>query len=729
MAAMSKSTKKNKKTSRPSWELSFFKNWNAYPPKDVPFWLAHFAGMIGDVSDSAKERNKLLAGWDEILEMYRENKKENPHYDVADFLYEEHDLDIEKDLEWFHLHIDPAEELVCFYLGSGTCLVLEPGCWEYYFAEFPQAGDEDEDEAEELDEDFEFHGMTLSERDKAAWREFKERTDAYEKEKKNNMATNNPSVSTLTPELETFRAFVNSQMTKAVQADVEKYAGLLHSTSSAAAKPVAYWTRVKEAYDTALTSLMARKDKEEWTISVGFDSNQQEISSSQLYQQGLFVEVSHKTQSLRERRTLRAYTTIEVAIKDGKEVSRIQRNQTYSTSSSYSSSSTTSYGYGSYGKSKKFTYSDVEALRKKPYIPDPAKVQKMPKKLFDRTIVVGDLHGCADELLKLLDLVKFNPSKDRLISVGDIVDRGPKIHECFEIFREYKGYAVLGNHEEPFLKWRMYEKQEEWEGSNNPIDLTKRDDQKGTMKVLTEADWQWMETMPLFFRLPEFKHNPLVVHAGLFPGRFNRPETMDPFGIIRMIRIDPKKNETLPFSAVSGEDWWEEYDRRPGPHHVIYGHSTTKEVRRKAHSTGLDTGGVYGGKLSALILPTWEVVSVDCTAHHVSSAAELSGAQSFVIGGPEKKAGSSSTTKTQTASYLSGDTQGTGSTGTDTKTEVKGFLPSPKGSTPLSSKTGGDKSGTYSSDWYDLDFDRKDTYDIDGVWLEAFNQHEEHQNN
>lgn len=309
-----------------------------------------------------------------------------------------------------------------------------------------------------------------------------------------------------------------------------------------------------------------------------------------------------------------------------------------------------SYSYGSYGGYTTYsstTYAEREKLKKMPYRPKPF---DFPEFKWKRTIIVGDLHGCADELLDLLKDVNFKPGEDRLISVGDIVDRGPGIHECFEILREYKGWATLGNHEEPFLKWRMFEtddKYKDFRGKENPIDLTKRADQAATLAALTEEDWEYMEQMQLFFKLREYKYNPLVVHAGLFPGRRNKPEKMDPFSIIRMINLD-KDNKSLPFGASYGTPWWDLYEKSPGPHHVIYGHTTTKEVRSLAHSTGLDTGAVYGGELSCLVLPDWQYHSVPARSHHyTSSAAEISGGQSFVIG--SVKGGVSNTTTITTS--------------------------------------------------------------------------------
>ncbi|NOT83789.1 MAG: hypothetical protein HOP02_03200 [Methylococcaceae bacterium] len=61
--------------------------------------------------------------------------------------------------------------------------------------------------------------------------------------------------------------------------------------------------------------------------------------------------------------------------------------------------------------------------------------------------VVGDLHGCYQLLQDLLDKVNFDPACDRLISVGDLIDRGPDSLACLQLLAEPWFYAVRGNHE------------------------------------------------------------------------------------------------------------------------------------------------------------------------------------------------------------------------------------------------------------------------------------------
>lgn len=72
-----------------------------------------------------------------------------------------------------------------------------------------------------------------------------------------------------------------------------------------------------------------------------------------------------------------------------------------------------------------------------------------------KDFVVGDLHGCLDELLNLLAHAGFNPKRDRLFSVGDLVDRGERSADCLGLLDKPWFFAVRGNHEQMLLDhWR-----------------------------------------------------------------------------------------------------------------------------------------------------------------------------------------------------------------------------------------------------------------------------------
>ena len=63
-----------------------------------------------------------------------------------------------------------------------------------------------------------------------------------------------------------------------------------------------------------------------------------------------------------------------------------------------------------------------------------------------RTIAIGDVHGCADEFEELLKRLKLK-SDDKVIQVGDLVNRGPDSHRVVELAREYQVESIIGNHE------------------------------------------------------------------------------------------------------------------------------------------------------------------------------------------------------------------------------------------------------------------------------------------
>lgn len=76
----------------------------------------------------------------------------------------------------------------------------------------------------------------------------------------------------------------------------------------------------------------------------------------------------------------------------------------------------------------------------------------VPENVDGRDFIVGDLHGCYDELMKLLAHVNFDKNNDRLFATGDLMDRGPKTKECLELLNEKWFFSVLGNHEDLLIE-------------------------------------------------------------------------------------------------------------------------------------------------------------------------------------------------------------------------------------------------------------------------------------
>jgi hypothetical protein len=208
-----------------------------------------------------------------------------------------------------------------------------------------------------------------------------------------------------------------------------------------------------------------------------------------------------------------------------------------------------------------------------------------------RTIIVGDVHGCRDELDQLLDKVAF-ATGDRLIFVGDLVARGPDSLGVLDIARRTGAILVRGNHEERLLAWHAAR-----EGRTRPGRRRKEEGLSRLHQEVAEAlrpvDWTLLETSPLWFALPE--HEAVVVHAGLVPGVPLDEQTWDTLLTIRCLG---PRGEAV--EAKGERLWGAQYE---GPPHVVFGHNARPEPQLHPWATGLDTACVYGGRLTALVLP------------------------------------------------------------------------------------------------------------------------------
>ena len=203
-----------------------------------------------------------------------------------------------------------------------------------------------------------------------------------------------------------------------------------------------------------------------------------------------------------------------------------------------------------------------------------------------RTIVIGDLHGCYDELLDLLDKVSFG-SEDRLICVGDLITKGPKNREVLDRFMTDPQFtSVLGNHD---LALRR-----RWNGEKFKL----KPSQKPTHKDLKKDKDRYVPYLnQLPFSIDLGTH--LVVHAGLRPGVEFSSQTTEDMTELRSLGEDRESRKGTP--------WYDVYD---GEKIVLFGHWPATEPRRGKKAIGLDTGCVYGGQLSAYIVETGELTSV-----------------------------------------------------------------------------------------------------------------------
>jgi hypothetical protein len=204
-----------------------------------------------------------------------------------------------------------------------------------------------------------------------------------------------------------------------------------------------------------------------------------------------------------------------------------------------------------------------------------------------RTIVIGDIHGCYDELSELLKKIELR-SDDRVVSVGDLIVKGEKNREVLELFISDKRFsAVLGNHDLKMLR--------HWKGE--AVSLKKAHESAlAELAGDRERYAGYLDTLPLMIDLGAY----LVVHAGLRPGVPLDEQSVEDLTELRTLGPDRTSREGTP--------WYEVYD---GAKMVLFGHWPAAEPRRASRALGLDTGCVYGYQLTAFIIETDELINVN----------------------------------------------------------------------------------------------------------------------
>ncbi len=237
-----------------------------------------------------------------------------------------------------------------------------------------------------------------------------------------------------------------------------------------------------------------------------------------------------------------------------------------------------------------------------------------------RTIVVGDVHGCLEELDELLRMVELRAGFDRLVFVGDLLDRGPDSVGVVRRARELGARSVLGNHEASHLRWARHEAWSRRDPSHRNTLRPMSPERISEHRRLSGEDLDWLASLPTILRLDR---NWAVIHGGLSPRR--RLDAQVQAEVIRLRLVDESgrmvahaRGEIPPRLAPWATRW-------RGPESIIYGHHVhgLDEPRVDApipgvRCVGLDTGCCYGGRLSALILPSEEIVSVKARRSYAS---------------------------------------------------------------------------------------------------------------
>lgn len=214
-----------------------------------------------------------------------------------------------------------------------------------------------------------------------------------------------------------------------------------------------------------------------------------------------------------------------------------------------------------------------------------------------RTFIIGDVHGCYDELMSLTEKVWLTP-EDHLYFVWDLINKWPKSLEVVEYVRHRPNtWSTIGNHEyfllthlDDFDPKMITPEIERWRLSSSFRDI------ELFQKILAPHK-DWILSLPHIIE----RDDCIIVHGGLHPDHWL--ET--PLEIATLIRTH------------NGRSWYEYYTWQKT---IFYGHWAAEWLRLRENTIGLDTGCCFGGALTAYCLETREISQVRANAMYKEPA-------------------------------------------------------------------------------------------------------------
>lgn len=230
--------------------------------------------------------------------------------------------------------------------------------------------------------------------------------------------------------------------------------------------------------------------------------------------------------------------------------------------------------------------------------------------------IIGDVHGCADELELLLARLGYNvswngdaPSRTctvtarherRVIFVGDLVDRGPRTPDVLRIAMSMSAsglaQCVLGNHDVKFLRWLTGANVQVANGLAQSIAQMERETAAFRDDVIA-----YLTALPVYLWLDGGRL--VVAHAGIREDMVG----LEGNAVRSFCLFGDTTGETDVYGLPVRRDWAAHYR---GETHIVYGHTPMVEALWISRTICLDTGCVFGGKLTAVRWPEKDVISV-----------------------------------------------------------------------------------------------------------------------
>jgi diadenosine tetraphosphatase ApaH/serine/threonine PP2A family protein phosphatase len=247
--------------------------------------------------------------------------------------------------------------------------------------------------------------------------------------------------------------------------------------------------------------------------------------------------------------------------------------------------------------------------QKAPSRPLPGVDKRGERGAFD---IIGDVHGCAAELAELLAALGYSvhwdgdrvsveaPPGRRVVFVGDFVDRGPDAPGVMRIVvamvEAGQALAVIGNHDDKFLRWLKGHDVKLVHGLQHTAEQYAPVGEAERARVR-----DFLDGLPSHLRLDGGEL--VVAHAGIKADMIGRNTKA-----VRQFCLYGDTSGKLDANGLPERfNWGADYE---GSATVVYGHTPVADPAWQGNSVCIDTGCVFGGKLTALRWPEKEIVSV-----------------------------------------------------------------------------------------------------------------------
>lgn len=214
---------------------------------------------------------------------------------------------------------------------------------------------------------------------------------------------------------------------------------------------------------------------------------------------------------------------------------------------------------------------------------------------MNKIFAIGDIHGCFDKLQRLILEIKADPANDTLVFIGDYIDRVDGGRDVVDYILKLKKtfqnvICLRGNHESMLLRFLDGVEDDIYLANGGfatlkAYGISRSDAPKVRKKKIPPDHLKFFKSLLPYYETDQF----IFVHAGLIPGRELNEQSLYDMQWIRQTFID------------SDDDFGKQ---------VVFGHTHFSEPLVEDNKIGIDTGAVYGGRLTCVELPALKFYQV-----------------------------------------------------------------------------------------------------------------------